>query len=468
MNTHAAVDVPPQGGSRLDALNRLASQLGYEIVDIAGFLDIVDAQAAEQLAALNGVQDRVHQVLESSQSVHSVVEKMADTSGKTLIAVETSVEDLRQSSEQSRHVASWVQALSARMEEVAQALTAVETSNAEIAGIAKHVNILAINAKIEAARAGDSGKGFAVVAEAINELSRDTATAAEDIAAKVRTLSEWVGVLNTESGEISEQAGSVIESGKRTNDALSGIATGARDTDEAARAISCETKKVVDATTSFGPTFAQIDKSARNTGKGIHQAHERINALIDCSEEIVQTTVAAGGTSTDEKFILKMQDAASEVARQFELSVQSGLITMERLFDEDYHPIENTRPVQHLTRFCELTDDILPNIQEPMLDFDAKVVFCAAVDRNGYLPTHNHKFSHPQSDDEAWNTANCRNRRIFDDRVGLKAGQNTHPFLLQVYRRDMGGGAFAMMKDLSVPISVQGRHWGGLRMGYKF
>jgi methyl-accepting chemotaxis protein len=67
----------------------------------------------------------------------------------------------------------------------------------------------------------------------------------------------------------------------------------------------------------------------------------------------------------------------------------------------------------------------------------------------------------------AWNTANCRNRRVFDDRVGLAAGRNTQPFLLQAYRRDMGNGAFAMMKDVSAPIMIAGRHWGGLRLAYK-
>ena len=67
----------------------------------------------------------------------------------------------------------------------------------------------------------------------------------------------------------------------------------------------------------------------------------------------------------------------------------------------------------------------------------------------------------------AWNTGNCRNRRILDERVGLKAGQNTRPFLLQVYRRDMGGGVFKVMKDLSAPIIVHGRHWGGLRLAYE-
>ena len=64
------------------------------------------------------------------------------------------------------------------------------------------------------------------------------------------------------------------------------------------------------------------------------------------------------------------------------------------------------------------------------------------------------------------NTANGRNRRIFNDRVGLRAGQNTKPFLLQSYRRDMGG-IFVAMKDASAPIFVQGRHWGGLRLAYK-
>jgi methyl-accepting chemotaxis protein len=66
-----------------------------------------------------------------------------------------------------------------------------------------------------------------------------------------------------------------------------------------------------------------------------------------------------------------------------------------------------------------------------------------------------------------WNNANCRNRRMFKDRTGLGAGRNTKPFLLQTYRRDMGGGRFVLMKDLSVPIVVKGRHWGGLSLGYR-
>ena len=57
---------------------------------------------------------------------------------------------------------------------------------------------------------------------------------------------------------------------------------------------------------------------------------------------------------------------------------------------------------------------------------------------------------------------------MFNDRVGLSAGRSTAQFLMQIYRRDMGGGSYVMMKDVSAPIFVNGRHWGGLRLAYRF
>jgi methyl-accepting chemotaxis protein len=141
---------------------------------------------------------------------------------------------------------------------------------------------------------------------------------------------------------------------------------------------------------------------------------------------------------------------------------------MADLFDDRYEPVDGTEPQQVTAKFTALTDRLLPPVQEAALEVDPRVVFCAAVDRNGYLPTHNKKFSQAQrKGDVVWNTANCRNRRVFNDRVGLKAGRSEKPFVVQTYRRDMGGGTFALMKDASAPIIVKGRHWGGVRCGYK-
>ena len=91
-----------------------------------------------------------------------------------------------------------------------------------------------------------------------------------------------------------------------------------------------------------------------------------------------------------------------------------------------------------------------------------------AVDRNAYLPVHNRIYSKPQrADDVAWNTANCRNRRIFDDRAGLCAARNVRPFLIQSYPRDMGNGVTVMMREIDAPVRVFGKHWGGFRTAYK-
>ena len=118
-----------------------------------------------------------------------------------------------------------------------------------------------------------------------------------------------------------------------------------------------------------------------------------------------------------------------------------------------------------MTKFVTLADVKLPPIQEDVLSADPRITFCVAVDRNGYLPTHNLIYSKPQGPDPVWNAANCRNRRVFNDRTGLSAGRNKRPFLLQTYRRDMGGGTFVLMKDVSAPISVNGRHWAACGSG---
>lgn len=162
------------------------------------------------------------------------------------------------------------------------------------------------------------------------------------------------------------------------------------------------------------------------------------------------------------------QHTAALIGKRFEQALARGEITEAALFDTHYAPIAGSDPQQFTTQFTTFTDRVLPDIQEPLLALDERVAFCAAVGVRGYLPTHNRKFSQPQrAGDVVWNAANCRNRRIFDDRTGLAAASHTKPFLLQTYRRDMGGGAFAMMKDASAPIFVNGRHWGGLRLAYK-
>lgn len=452
-------------------MNRLAaaaSELGYEIVDLAGFLDLVEAQAHDQRQALGALTHSASEVGQANADVRAATEVLNRSTRTTVEDVKASADTIRGLGSQTHTVAQWVQEIEARTRTVGGTLKAVQDNNSQIAGIAMQVNTLAINAKIEAARAGESGRGFAVVAEAINELSQKTKHAATRITENIETLTGWITQLGGEAQDVAGTAGEVLTLSGATDAALQRIEDSVNTAQDQAEHIAARAKVVTTAMTAFTPNLRGIEDAVAHTTDGIKETHDRIQRLIDTSESIVQSSAALGGTTVDAPFIDYVRAAAAEAGALMDAALASGQITLAQLFDRTYRPIQGTDPQQVTTGFTRLMDDIMPPIQEPALDFDDRVVFCAAVDTNGYLPTHNLKFSHPQSSDPLWNMANCRNRRIFDDRVGLKAGRSTDPFLLQVYRRDMGGGTFVMMKDLSAPITVSGQHWGGLRLAYTF
>ena len=173
-----------------------------------------------------------------------------------------------------------------------------------------------------------------------------------------------------------------------------------------------------------------------------------------------------GSALQDERFITAAKEGAARIGAAFAEAVSKRDISEEDLFDQNYVPVEGSNPLQHMTKFVSLTDRLLPPIQEGLLELDKRVVFVAAVDQNGFLPTHNKVYSHPQGKDPAWNAANCRNRRLFTDRTCLSGAHSTQPYLLQTYLRDMGDGTLIIMKHVSAPIMVNGKHWGALRIAY--
>ena len=168
------------------------------------------------------------------------------------------------------------------------------------------------------------------------------------------------------------------------------------------------------------------------------------------------------------EFVTRAMEAGTALTRIFEDAVVSTAISIDEMFDADYVEIPDTNPLQHRTRILDWADRALPPFQEAFLAKDPRMAFCVMIDRNGYLPVHNKIYSHPQRPgDVVWNTANSRNRRIFNDAAGLAAGRNLRPYLIQSYARDMGNGKTVMMREIDVPIRVNGRHWGGFRTAYK-
>ncbi|MCA0872416.1 methyl-accepting chemotaxis protein [Seohaeicola saemankumensis] len=436
------------------------------MVDVAGFLEALRDRSQQQTVTLQEAHGTSKQVLQANEAVVQSVKEVTEAADHTLEMAVSSVASVRESAQRSSQVAGWVASISGQVQGVKTSLSQVETNTRLIEDIAFQVDILSVNARIEASRAGEAGKGFAVIAHAINELSSRTNEAAKDISASVRSLNEQIAVLVEESAAVRGKAEQVISDNQKTDTSLTQISNDIRGVHENARKIDKEAQNVNRATTSFVPAFRNVGDSITDTTKRIQGAMARVESLIDKTEQIVQMSTSLGGKVADAQFIERVIADAEQLSEALSLAVANGQITEKALFSRSYTPIPNSNPAQVMAPFTRLTDQLFPTVQEKALTLSEKVVFCAAVNRDGYLPTHNRKFSKPQGRDVDWNTANCRNRRIFDDRVGLKAGRNTEAFLLQVYRRDMGAGEFKLMKDVSAPIRVNGRHWGGLRLAF--
>lgn len=462
MTAHTPVSVPPE----MDKLAKTASALGFEIVDIGSFLDLLEGQADQQRSALLALRACATDMTAANADATASLRALTERAIEAQQDIQTSVTLVREVGEKTRGVAVWVKSIRDRTESVGETLRAVRTNNSQIASIAAQVNTLAINAKIKAARAGDAGRGFAVVADAINALSQKTGTAAKQISENIEGLTGWIGDLGREAGTVAQDAETVLEQSGHTDTALSRMETTMQAERDHRLKFTQQTDRVKDAVDRLRPAVQDIETTVEKTSSGIESTNRRVESLIDTSEQIVQMTAGLGGVTGDARFIDFVQKTALKISAALEQAVKDGRITIGALFDDDYRSIPGTNPVQVTTRAVNFLDELLPDFQEPALSFDNKIVFCAAVNLDGYLPTHNRKFSQPQTRDVVWNTAHSRNRRIFDDRVGLKAGRSTAPFLLQVYRRDMGGGEYKIMKDLSSPIYVGGRHWGGLRLAY--
>jgi methyl-accepting chemotaxis protein len=457
---HAPVTGP------LDGLTERAISLSRDIVEVAGFLDGVDAAARAQAGTLDQAQAGVAQVTAAAAAMIHASEALAAALGAMAATSQSSTERISAVVGSNRSVLDWVKGLEEKLGHVDAAAERTQEANGRILHIAREVNILAINAKIEAARAGAAGKGFAVVADAINALSTQTAQTATLISETVTGLAREIAALRGEAHGIAVQARDGMAGLTAAEDTMGDLTRQSQESTAMAGQIRGEAGQMQGAMDAFTPTFQRLRNSVEEQAKTVVEGKERVSGLIHHSETMVQGLVEAGGASSDRDLIAAVQARAKEISSLFEAAVKSGQISLQELFSTQYHEVPGSNPKQVLAPYTQLTDRLLPPIQEAALGLDPRVVFCAAVDRNGYLPTHNLKFSQPQGRDPVWNAANCRNRRIFNDRVGLGAGQSQAPFLMQLYRRDMGGGKFVMMKDVSAPIFVQRQHWGGLRLAY--
>jgi methyl-accepting chemotaxis protein len=441
--------------------------LGVEVADIAGNLEEVTTRISNQAAQFEELEQSAQTMVSGNRAIDRAAREAQNAASMAGTEIAESRALMGSAVQHINHLTTAVK----RIEERLNSFTPIVKQIGEVAGsietIAKQTRLLSLNAGIEAARAGEAGRGFAVVAAEVKNLADQTRTATDRITASVRALSEQISALVTESGDSNKHAVKAATSVEQVNGVIirshEAFSTVGREIDAIATSAAGNLEACDVTLSELGDLANGVQLSSGN----LTQADKRVDGLLNLSETLIEFIAESGVSTADTPIIELGIETANHISEEFEAAINRGDLTEFQLFDERYREIPGTNPKQYLTEYVRFTDRVLPAIQDPLQSADPRIVFCVAWAKGGYLPTHNPNYSQPQSNDPVWNAAHCRNRRIYNDRAVKKVAHNTKRFLLQTYRRNMGGGNFMLIKDLSAPIFVRGRHWGAFRIGFR-
>lgn len=451
-----------------------SGRLGVEIADMAGLVSDLTRLGNEQTEQANAAMEAARQMSLTNAELASKMDEASNSAAATRATLSEATESvsgaLAKTLEGISTLGEGALALKGSISEIAGTIKFVQDTTESIQQIARETQMLAINANVEAARAGDAGKGFAIIADSMKSLADKIRSFTGQNQKNLEELARTLGNVLEKSESNAAIARSALDNSQSAREATSTLHHLVESAQHLTDDIESMARSVETNSTCYEVVHRELDGLVDRVGEcdaKLSQAQKRVESILGISEDFILFIAESGIETPDTPIVKLAQETAAKIGAIFERAVSAGEISINDLFDDKYRPVPNTDPQQHMTKFVQFTDKVLTPVQEPILDVNPRITFCAGIDRNGFLPTHNKKYSHPQGPDPVWNSANCRNRRIFNDRTGLSAGRSQRAFLLQTYRRDMGGGQFVLMKDVSAPVTVRGRHWGGFRIGFK-
>ncbi|MFD2181867.1 LytTR family transcriptional regulator DNA-binding domain-containing protein [Rhodoplanes azumiensis] len=208
---------------------------------------------------------------------------------------------------------------------------------------------------------------------------------------------------------------------------------------------------------------AQLNDAELETKEDSKNVSNQCLQLSDLGAELYYTILASGVETADTPFIEVVIETAKTISAALEEALDDDEIDLETLFDEDYVQMPDIEPPKYTTRWLPLIEKLIPPICEPLSTMAPDVVLCTITDRNAYMPVNNLKFSHPPTNDPAWNATHSRYRIRHRDRISARIARSTKPFLVTVFRRRLGDRT-QILKDVSSPIFIKGRLWGNVRM----
>jgi twitching motility protein PilJ len=307
INQIARGDLTLRGKVTNDALGNVADSINYMLDNFTKVLERVRKAAMEVTACSNNIlvaademqagatqQDQeitntssaVEELTVSMKQVSNNAEASAEAARRALDAAEQGNRAVRDTLEGMQRIRSSVQATAKKIKSLGDRSLEISEIINVINDITEQTNLLALNAAIEAARAGEAGRGFAVVADEVRKLAEHSRSATKDIAALIKAIqaetNEAVVVMEDGTKEV-ESGAQLADQAGRALDAISSVV---RQSAELVQEISLASKQQVRGTEGVAHAMQIISNITRQTSQGTRGTVATVSQLVKLSDQL--------------------------------------------------------------------------------------------------------------------------------------------------------------------------------------